>query len=102
MLFHKTKWENTTYTMKVDWSRCAREDLDDLYHYIARDSAFYAKAFLEHILKTTKRLNEFPLSGRKVPEADNDAIREVIVYDYRVMYRVESSRVLILAVMHGS
>ena len=37
-----------------------------------------------------------------IPEADDQSLREVIVQGYRVMYRVEPARVLVLAVMHGS
>jgi plasmid stabilization system protein ParE len=37
-----------------------------------------------------------------IPEAEAPALREIIVQGYRVMYRVEASRVLILAVMHGN
>jgi ParE toxin of type II toxin-antitoxin system, parDE len=42
------------------------------------------------------------MRGRAVPEADNPQIREVIVQGYRLMYRIEADRRLILAVMHGS
>ena len=34
-------------------------------------------------------------------EAEDPALREIIVQGYRVMYRLEPDRVLILAVMHG-
>lgn len=37
-----------------------------------------------------------------IPEAEDKALREIIVQGYRVMYRLESNRVLILAGMHGS
>jgi len=33
-----------------------------------------------------------------VPEADNPQIREVIVQGYRLLYRIEAERLLILAV----
>ena len=88
--------------MRVNWSGLARDDLDDLRQYISRDSAFYAQAFIERILAATRYLQDFPLGGRKVPEVDDEAIREIIVQGYRVIYRVEASFVLVLAVMHGS
>lgn len=50
----------------------------------------------------TRRLKDFPESGRMIPEAEDKALREIIVQGYRVMYRVERDRVLVLAVMHGS
>lgn len=37
-----------------------------------------------------------------IPEAEDKRLREIIVQGYRVMYRLETDRVLILAVMHSS
>ncbi len=88
--------------MLVEWSNFARNDLDDLVRYISRDSAFYAKRFGEKVVLATQGLQDFPESGRMIPEADDQTLREIIVQGYRVMYRLETNRVLILAVMHGS
>lgn len=88
--------------MRVEWSDFARDDLDDLVEYISRDSAFYARQFGEKVVLATRRLGSFPESGRKIPEADADNLREIIVQGYRVMYRFEVNTVLILAVIHGS
>ncbi len=87
--------------MRVDWSDLALDDLDDISRYISKDSPHYAREFVERIFDTTDQLNELPLSGRVVPEIEDKSIRELIVQGYRVMYRVEANRALILAVMHG-
>ena len=87
--------------MRVEWSDLARDDLDDLVDYISRDSAFYAQRFGEKVVLATRRLKTFPDSGRMIQEAEDETLREIIVQGYRVMYRLESERVLILAVMHG-
>lgn len=87
--------------MRVEWSDLAREDLDELVRYISRDSAFYARRFGEKVVLATRRLKTFPESGRMIPEAEDQALREIIAQGYRVMYRLEPERVLILAVMHG-
>jgi len=50
----------------------------------------------------TRRLEMFPESGRIIPEVEDKMLREIIVQGYRVMYRLEPDRVLILAIMHGS
>ena len=88
--------------MKLEWSEYAGDDLDDLVRYISRDSAFYARRFAERIVLSTRRLQSFPESGRMIPEAEDPTLREIIVQGYRVMYRLEPDRVLVLAVMHGS
>lgn len=43
----------------------------------------------------------FPRSGRKVPEFDNEDMRELLVYSYRVIYRLAEPEVVIAAVIHG-
>lgn len=88
--------------MRVEWSDCARDDLDDLVRYIGRDSELYARRFAERVVLATRRLQAFPESGRMIPEAEDKALREIIVQGYRVMYRLETNRALVLAVMHGS
>lgn len=88
--------------MHVEWSDFARDDLDDLVHYISRDSAFYARRFGGKVVLATRQLRNFPESGRMIPEAEDKALREIIVQGYRVMYRLEADRVLVLAIMHGS
>ncbi|MBX9895881.1 MAG: type II toxin-antitoxin system RelE/ParE family toxin [Nitrosomonas sp.] len=88
--------------MRVEWSNFARDDLDDLVQYISRDSLFYARRFGEKIILSTRRLRDFPESGRIIPETEDQTLREIIVQGYRVMYRLEADRVLILAIMHGS
>jgi len=36
-----------------------------------------------------------------VPEIDDPAIRERLVHRYRVIYRLDETRILIVAVIHG-
>jgi plasmid stabilization system protein ParE len=80
----------------------AHDNFDDLVRYISRDSAFYARRFGPKVVLATRRLKEFPESGWMIPEAEDKAFREIMVQGYRVMYRLEASRALILAGMHGS
>ena len=40
--------------------------------------------------------------GRVVPELADPTIREVFVFRYRLMYRIETERVTILAFVHGA
>lgn len=87
---------------RVEWSGPAYDDPDDLVRYISKDSSHYARLFAERILLATRRLRDFPESGRAIPEADDSSLREIVVQSYRVMYRLEPDRVLVLAVIHGS
>jgi addiction module RelE/StbE family toxin len=87
---------------KIIWSPTAVADLDDIFAYISRDSAHYAAGAIEKILDSADALLQFPRMGRVVPEFNDDKIRELIVYRYRVIYRVESDAINIATVVHGA
>jgi plasmid stabilization system protein ParE len=85
----------------VVWSPEAIEDLDSIAEYIGRDSDFYARAVVTKVLNVTRAIPDFPMMGRRVPELDDENIRERLVYSYRVVYKVQAGRILIVAVIHG-
>ena len=86
---------------KVNWAYEAATDLEALAEYIARDSAFYASAFVQEIRDASRSLNEFSERGRIVPELGNPNIRELFVREYRLIYSIEESRVVMLGLIHG-
>ena len=86
---------------RVSWSPEALEDVEAIAAYIARDSAFYAKAVTTRIIEVSRDLRQFPLAGRVVPELRDESIREGFVYSYRLIYRVRDDVVTIAAVIHG-
>jgi len=86
---------------RVTWSPEAVEDLESIAEYIERDSLFYARSVISKILDIAGYLADFPRLGRVVPEIADDAIRERIIYSYRLVYKVEKNKILIVAVVHG-
>jgi plasmid stabilization system protein ParE len=86
---------------KVIWSFEATADLEALAEYIARDSTFYAVSFVQKVLDMSRSLNEFSERGRIVPEVGNPDICEIFVKEYRLIYSIEESRVVILGLIHG-
>jgi toxin ParE1/3/4 len=86
---------------RIVWSRRAAQDLDSITDYIAADSPAYAGVVLKSIVNQTKILAQFPQAGRKVPEFDDKNIRELVVYSYRIIYRLQEDEVLVVAVIHG-
>ena len=52
-------------------------------------------------MNQTKILEGFPQAGRKVPEFDDENMRELLVYSYRIIYRLQNDEALIVAVIHG-
>ena len=85
----------------IEWSEPAVSDLSSIRDYIARDSQRYADRFLQKVLDAVENLQHFPELGRRVRETNDDLIREIIHRNYRILYRIESSRILVLAVLHG-
>ena len=86
---------------RIVWSKRAVQDLDSIADYIAADSPAYAGVVIKNIVNQTRILARFPQAGRKVPEFDDENIRELIVYSYRIIYRLEQDEALIVAVIHG-
>jgi len=89
---------------RVTWSPDAYDDVESIAEYIARDSEFYAKAVVTKIIKQSRALKKFPERGRMVPEIEDESIREVFIYSYRLIYRIQEQDkiVLIAAIVHGS
>jgi addiction module RelE/StbE family toxin len=86
---------------RVVWSRRALQDLEAIAEYIAEDSPVYAATVVKNIVHQSRQLKQFPRSGRKVPEFDDENTREVLAYSYRIIYRLQEDEVLIAAVIHG-
>ena len=89
---------------KVIWSERAVTDIEDIYDYIAKDSPTFAQYQTERIAASVELLEQFPESGRHLPEFPHLPHRELIVGRYRLIYRFESQRkaVYLVTVVHGS
>ena len=86
------------------WTRPALDSLLDITRYIQADKPSSARRFAASINGKVGRLQSFPQSGREVPEFPSAGLREVLVADYRIIYRFMKSQntVQILAVHHGA
>ena len=87
---------------KIKWTPQALEDIETIANFIARDSTYYADIFTVNIFETVERLELFPESGRTVPELNLKEIREVILGNYRIIYRLKEDIVEILTVYHST
>ena len=87
---------------EIRWTTQASEDVEAIAQFIARDSEFYAKIFVSELLNTIERLETFPQSGRMVPEFELKNIREIILGNYRIIYRTEKENPVILTIHHSS
>jgi addiction module RelE/StbE family toxin len=86
----------------IVWSPTADNDLNEIIDYIAQDSIEYALSFYEEVRDRVENLRDFPKLGRKVPELDNPNIRELILRNYRIIYKYSKENIQIIRIIHGS
>lgn len=84
----------------VIWTHHAKAQLRHIHDYIAQDSTFYAKRVSEDLVSKTLVLDNLPRLGRVVPELNEENIREIPLYSYRVLYEIKPNQIEILAVIH--
>ena len=86
----------------IKWSKRGIRRRVQCVRYIANESQdwFTAWRWEDDVFATTAQLNDFPESGSIVRELNRNDIRQVLVGDYRVIYRVKRRNVEILTVRH--
>ncbi len=87
--------------MKITWSPLAIDRVAEITKYIAQDSPNSAQKWVKSTFKIVERLEQFPKSGRIIPEIMQDDFREIIHGNYRIIYRLQSEGISILTVRHG-
>ena len=86
--------------MKLVWSALATQRALEAVDYIAQDRPRVAAAWLETLLERVALLRQFPLQGAIVREIGQPAYREILHAPYRIVYRVDAARVVILTLRH--
>ncbi len=86
--------------MRVNWSDKAKTRLKEIQRYIAKDAPKNADALVDRVLKRSAGLGEQPHIGRRVPEYEQENLREVLERPYRIIYQVGEDRIDILTVKH--
>lgn len=66
----------------VIWSEPAKADLRSIHDFIAHDSQHYAKKVTQDIRERADVLDELPKVGKKVPEVNDEAVRELSLYSF--------------------
>lgn len=88
--------------MKVFFTPAARKDFLAALAFIREDNPPAATRLQERVETVLSRLEQFPESGRIIPEFPELPYREVIVSPYRFFYRLEGENIWIVAVWHGA
>jgi toxin ParE1/3/4 len=84
--------------MKVRFLKAAMRDMQAIKDFIARDNPAAAARLMQTLRQKTGQLEQYPYSGRIIPETMEPHLRELVVSNYRVMYQVTQKYVTVFAV----
>jgi len=88
---------------KVIWTHRSLTDLKSIAEFISKDSVKYASLTLQRIIGATRYLENNPKLGRRVPEVvNNHNIREIILGNYRIIYKISNSQTVHILTVHHS
>lgn len=88
--------------MKVKFTPSARNQFLSALSYIRKDKPSAAINLRNRAEQILRRLEDFPESGRIIPEFSDLPYREVIISPYRFFYKSKGDVVWIVAVWHGA
>jgi plasmid stabilization system protein ParE len=87
--------------MRIVWLKEAIDRLADLELFIAQDSPTRAREFRNYLKDKSSVIAQNPYIGRNVPEFADPKIRELLVKNYRIVYRIAEERIEMLMVIEG-
>jgi toxin ParE1/3/4 len=88
-------------SLELRWTEQAFNQLGTIAEYISLASPIYAEQVVERLVARLRQAQDFPESGRHVPEAGQIDLRELIESPYRVIDRVDPAAIEVIAVVHG-
>lgn len=84
------------------WTRAARADLEQIVEHASLESPTGALHVFNALMAAAASLSEFAERGRRMPEIGRVDVREVFVFNYRLVYQVSGEAVYILGAVHGA
>ena len=89
---------------KVEITEAAEKDVAEIWEYIAQDKPDAATAFIIHLEEQIGTLERFPERCPLVPENEllGAAYRHLLYGNYRTLFKIVGSRVIILRMLHGA
>jgi len=88
--------------LKIKFTPTARKQFLDELAYIQKDSPSAAVSLRRKCEEALSRLQDFPESGRILPEFPDLPFREVIVRPYRFFYRIKEDSLWVVAIWHAA
>lgn len=88
---------------RLNWTELSINDLINIAEFISKDSAKYSVIQIKRIRERARLLKTQPFLGRIVPEINNEFVRELILGNYRIIYKIISEeRIDILTIHHSA
>lgn len=87
---------------QVIWMPQSLEDIEEIRSKIARSSERGATRFVVRMFTGGAQLETFPELGRILPRFNRRDVRELILGNHKLAYRVVGEDVEILAVLYGA
>jgi plasmid stabilization system protein ParE len=84
--------------VKIVWSPLSYERLENIYEFISDKDTVAAKKLINRIFERVESLSKYPERGRKVPEINRNEIREIFESEYRIIYKIEPKKIIILTI----
>lgn len=87
--------------VEIRWTKRSILDVELIAEYISKDSVKYAELQVKLFFAVEQKLIQFPNLGRIVPELNRKNTREIIIGNYRLIYKIVSkSRIDVITVHH--
>jgi toxin ParE1/3/4 len=87
---------------RIVWTLRARDDLKSIKRYIAQSAPATAKSFIGRIRDRVRTLATLPHATVPLTDPPTTDLREMYVGSYRIIFRVLSDEVQVIAVVHGA
>lgn len=87
---------------RLTWSPRAVRDLDAICEYVGRSSEEAARELARQIVALAESIPSQPYLGPAVAEYGRDELRERLIHNYRLIYRLRGEDVEVAAVIHGA
>jgi plasmid stabilization system protein ParE len=86
--------------MRIIWAPRAILRATEIAEYIAADRPAAARRWVEGLFARAARLGRHARLGQKVPDLARDELRQLRYGKYRIIHRIDPTRIVVLTVRH--
>lgn len=89
---------------QVEITAVAESDITSIFEYISQDNPNAASKWIEEIERQIDSLENFPMRCPVIPEAEElgQEYHHLIYGNYRTIFRIRGSKVIIMRVIHSA